>query len=211
MDGFIGRFRLGRSPPKSSAATRPDDSDAPPTFSHIQFRIHDDPTPVKHPPGSFEHDLASAKYEKQWEDWAAFEKWITSEQEENAIEFCLVNTYQGSNLYIRQLRYVCSRAGTGGQKAYTKLHPDWTRKRGPKRTDCKCNLIVKQYPGRSTILGNYSDGHNHPLGNANLPYTRIPKEARERIAGLLRMKVAPEHIVSPGCSSSVPIVLKLFP
>ncbi|KAJ7468311.1 hypothetical protein B0H11DRAFT_2306036, partial [Mycena galericulata] len=83
-----------------------------------------------------------------------------------------------------------------GQKAYTKLHPDWNRKRGPKRTDCKCTLIIKQYPDVPTVLGNYSDTHNHDLGNANLPFTQIPKAAREHIAGLLRMKVAPEHIVS---------------
>ncbi|KAJ7119830.1 hypothetical protein C8R44DRAFT_538578, partial [Mycena epipterygia] len=47
----------------------------------------------------------------------------------------------------------------------------------------------------STVLGNYSTGHNHPTGNANLRFTQIPKETREYIAGLLRMKVMPEHIL----------------
>jgi hypothetical protein len=55
---------------------------------------------------------------------------------------------------------------------------------------------VKEYPGVSTILGNYRDEHNHALGNANLPFTQISKETREYIAGLLRLKVTPEHIVS---------------
>ncbi|KAJ7110912.1 hypothetical protein C8R44DRAFT_533129, partial [Mycena epipterygia] len=47
----------------------------------------------------------------------------------------------------------------------------------------------------STVLGNYSAGHNHPIGNANLRFTQIPKDTREYIAGLLRLKVMPEHIL----------------
>ncbi|KAJ7241759.1 hypothetical protein C8J57DRAFT_1084823 [Mycena rebaudengoi] len=111
------------------------------------------------------------------------------------MEFRLVNTYKRSELYTRQLRYVCSRTGTGGEKGYITTHPDWNRKRGPKRTDCECTLLVKQYPEISTILGNYTSTHNHDLGNANLPFTQIPKNAREHIAALLRMKVAPDHIL----------------
>ncbi|KAJ7488704.1 hypothetical protein B0H11DRAFT_1720367 [Mycena galericulata] len=195
MTGFFRRFRLHSSSPDFVATSEQDHSSSSPVFSHIQFRIHDDPTPPNHPVGSFQHDLASGKYQNRWETWAAFEKWLASEKTANAIEFRLVNIYTESELYIRKLRYVCSRAGTGGQKAYTKLHPDWNRKRGPKRTDCKCTLIVKQYLDVLAVLGNYSDTHNHDLGNANLPFTQIPKAAREHIAGLLRMKVAPEHIL----------------
>ncbi|KAJ7262963.1 hypothetical protein C8J57DRAFT_1039376, partial [Mycena rebaudengoi] len=124
-----------------------------------------------------------------------FQIWLNDEQERHGIEFRLVNTYKRSELYTRQLRYVCSRTGTGGEKGYIKTHPDWNRKRGPKRTDCECTLLVKQYPEISTILGNYTSTHNHDLGNANLPFTQIPKNAREHIAALLRMKVAPDHIL----------------
>ncbi|KAJ7175420.1 hypothetical protein C8R46DRAFT_835699, partial [Mycena filopes] len=45
------------------------------------------------------------------------------------------------------------------------------------------------------ILGNYRDEHNHDLGNANLPFMQIPKETREYIASLLRLKISPDHIV----------------
>ncbi|KAJ7290632.1 hypothetical protein C8J57DRAFT_1001584, partial [Mycena rebaudengoi] len=145
-------------------------------------------TPPKNAPGSFQYDLASGKYQTQWEDWHDFQIWFNDEQERHGIEFHLVNTYKRSELYTRQLRYVCSRTGTGGEKGYIKTHPDWNRKRGPKRTDCECTLLVKQYPEISTVLGNYTSTHNYDLGNANLPFTQIPKNAREHIATLLRMK-----------------------
>ncbi|KAJ6552239.1 hypothetical protein DFH09DRAFT_833175, partial [Mycena vulgaris] len=124
-----------------------------------------------------------------------FQKWRNQEERAKGIEFALVNTYHGMPEFLRQCRYVCSRAGTGGSKQYDKLHPTWTRKRGAKRTECKCVLLVKQYPGLSTILGSYTEDHDHPLGTANLPFTRIPKETREYIAGMLRFKMAPEHIL----------------
>ncbi|KAJ6557623.1 hypothetical protein B0H19DRAFT_884853, partial [Mycena capillaripes] len=41
----------------------------------------------------------------------------------------------------------------------------------------------------------YADVHNHPLGNDNLPFTQISHETREYIAGLLRLKVSPNHIL----------------
>ncbi|KAJ7730819.1 hypothetical protein B0H16DRAFT_1329762 [Mycena metata] len=107
-----------------------------------------------------------------------------------------MTTYYGLPEFERQLRYVCSRGGTGGVKPYTKRHPEWHCKLPNKRTGCECVLLVKQYPGVTTVLGNYRDEHNHPLGNANLPFIQIPKETREYIAGLLRLKTSPDHIVS---------------
>lgn len=199
MHAGLRRFRLRPSPGVSPTLPTTGGLDQPspsPTFSQTQFRVHDDPTPSKHTVGSYEYDLECGKYQKQWKDWQQFEEWLVQEQADKTVEFGLANTYKTSNLYTRKLYYVCSRAGTGGIKNYVKLHPEWQRKRGPKRTNCPCTLTVKEYPGRSTVLGQYLDVHNHELGNGNLPYTRIPKEARERIAGLLRMKVTAEHIVS---------------
>ncbi|KAJ6496886.1 hypothetical protein DFH09DRAFT_854266, partial [Mycena vulgaris] len=82
-----------------------------------------------------------------------------------------------------------------GTKPYDKLHPDWNRKRDTKKTECKCSLLVKEYPGTTIVLGKYPDAHDHPLGNANLPFTQIPSDTREYIAGLLRLKVSPEHVL----------------
>jgi hypothetical protein len=160
------------------------------------FRAYDDPTPTAPPAGSFEHDLGSSDYQQRWETWSDFDTWLREEQRSNGIELLLVNTYSGLPEFERKLRYVCSRGGTGGLKPYVKLHPERERKLDNKRTDCKCRLIVKQYPGISTVLGDYRSDHDHLLGNANLPFTQIPKETREHIAGLLRLKLEPDAIVS---------------
>ncbi|KAJ7247684.1 hypothetical protein C8J57DRAFT_978067, partial [Mycena rebaudengoi] len=125
-----------------------------------------------------------------------FEAWRAAQQLDNCIELRLTHTFNGLPEYERQLRFVCSRAGTGGNKPYIKIHPEWSRKLSPKRTDCQSSLTVKQYPGISVILGNYREEHNHPTGNANLQFLQIPKDTREYIAGLLRLKVSADHIVS---------------
>ncbi|KAJ7100634.1 hypothetical protein B0H15DRAFT_816760 [Mycena belliarum] len=187
MTSFQGRFRLDC--PRSSAPSPSDSSIVPstapnsPAFAYIEFRAHPDPTPPKPTRGCFEHDSASSKFGLRWERWTDFQAWLITEQETHCIELRLVNTYPSTPAFQRACRYVCSRKGTGGIKPYTKLHPEWNRKRGTKRTGCKCTLLVKEYPGVDTILGSYADQHNHPLGNANLPFTRIPKRSREYIAG----------------------------
>ncbi|KAJ7605973.1 hypothetical protein DFH06DRAFT_1019876, partial [Mycena polygramma] len=198
MQAHQGRFRLARvshaeSPPTSNVPQLGYSSPAP---SFIDFRIHPDPTPAKATRGSFEYDLGTGKYQKQWTDWAEFLLWRSQEERDKSIELRLVNTYQGAaGVYERQCRYVCSRAGTGGVKTYTKLNPAWIHKLPSKRTDCPCCLLVKQYPGTSTVLGNYSEDHNHAIGNENLRFTQIPRETKEYIAGLLRLKVSPDHIL----------------
>ncbi|KAJ7079162.1 hypothetical protein B0H15DRAFT_788380, partial [Mycena belliarum] len=200
MTSFQGRFRLDRAAaPRSSVSSPSDSSGVPapsaPTFAYIDFRVHPDPTPPKPAIGCFEHDSASSKFGLRWDRWTDFQAWLITEQETHGIELRLVNTYPPTPAFQRACRYVCSRKGTGGIKPYTKIHPDWNRKRGTKRTDCKCTLLVKEYPGIATILGSYADQHDHPLGNANLPFTQIPKHTREYIAGLLRQRVAPDRIL----------------
>ncbi|KAK7055935.1 hypothetical protein R3P38DRAFT_3170599 [Favolaschia claudopus] len=191
MQGLKPSFRLDRttqhfSPPASSAASS--------TFCSV-FRAFEDPTPVPPPAGSFDSDVALGIFNLRWENWAGFEQWLGEEQRRKGIELSLVNTYLGEPEFSRKLRYVCSRGGTGGIKTYAKKFPERERKMPNKRTDCACRLLVKQYPGVSVILGDYLDEHDHPLGNANLPFTQIPRETREYIAGLLRLKVDPDHIV----------------
>jgi hypothetical protein len=194
MDKLKSRFRLDRSVRNSATQASPITS-ASPADNCFTFRAYDDPSPSTPPAGSFESDIASSEYQQRWETWTDFENWIVQEQRSKGIELHLVNTYLGLPEFERKLRYVCSRAGTGGLKTYVKRHPEWNRKIENKRTDCKCRLLVKQYPGISTVLGSYRDEHDHALGNANLRYTNIPKETREHIAGLLRLKLEPDHIV----------------
>lgn len=189
MNLFKGRFRLD---PHLAPA-----SEFQPTLSASGFHTFRAYTPIPSTPpaGSFQSDIASSKYQNRWESWTEFQEWLAEEQRTQGIELRLVNTYAGMPEFERQLRFVCSRGGTGGVKPYTKRHPDWNRKIESKLTDCNCRLLVKQYPGLPTVLGNYRAEHDHALGNANLPFTQIPKDTREYIAGLLRLKVSPDHIV----------------
>ncbi|KAJ7701052.1 hypothetical protein B0H16DRAFT_1348443 [Mycena metata] len=185
-----GRFRIGRA---SSPSYNVLES---PTSTQLTFQAYPNPTPPAPPAGSYEHDLASGSYPLQWANWDDFHNWRTAEERAQCVELRLAKTYYGLPEFERQCRYVCSRGSTGGIKEYAKLHPDWQRKIPSKRTDCMCILLVKQYPGVSLILGNYRSEHNHPIGNANLRFTQISKETKEYIAGLLRLKVAPDHIVT---------------
>jgi hypothetical protein len=164
MDRLKSRFRLDRSVRNSATQASPITS-ASPADNCFTFRAYDDPSPSTLPAGSFESDIASSEYQQCWETWTDFENWIVQEQRSKGIELHLVNTYLGLPEFERKLRYVCSRAGTGGLKTYVKRHPDWNRKIENKRTDCKCRLLVKQYPGISTILGSYRDEHDHALRN----------------------------------------------
>lgn len=199
MEAFKGRFRLngfsrGASPPSSRSPSPPPSSPNPSQFQY--FRAFSDPTTPAAAIGSFQFDSTSKNYPYRWESWSEFQTWRANEERQNCIELRLVTTFLGLPEYERQCRYVCSRGGTGGVKAYEKLHPEWNRKREPKRTHCKCVLTVKQYPGVDIVLGSYTSDHNHATGNANLPFVQIPKETREYIAGLLRQKIDPAHIVS---------------
>ncbi|KAJ7107299.1 hypothetical protein C8R43DRAFT_905769, partial [Mycena crocata] len=199
MNKYTSRFRLARVPgnptPPASITPSAFSVSREPEEHFFEFRVHADPTPPKPATGSFEYDLASGDYLEQWENWSEFQKWQAEEERKNCIEICLVNTYSRLPAYERKCRFVCSRSGTGGIKEYVKKHPTWQYKLPSKRTDCKCSLTVKQYPGIPTVLGAYSKSHNHALGNTNLPFTRIPKETREYMAGLLRLKVKTDHIL----------------
>jgi hypothetical protein len=120
------------------------------------------------------------------------------EEEENtlSIELRKVQVLSGKWRYVERKRYVCSRAGTGGQKAYEKKNPHWERKVDSKLTDCNCSLVVKTYHNVETVLGRYRPDHNHPTGSENIKYTRISRKTRNWIAAMVRGKVDSGHVVS---------------
>lgn len=146
--------------------------------------------------GDYQSDLDSRKFNKSWPSWEAFEAFLVKEQETHLVELRKVQTASGADRYSFRTFYVCSRHGTGGKKDYQKKNPDWNRKIPTKRTDCACSLTVKTYPGTDAVLGIYHSEHNHPLGNQNLRFTRISNDTREWIAGMVRMRVQSDHIVS---------------
>ncbi|KAJ7030976.1 hypothetical protein C8F04DRAFT_960981 [Mycena alexandri] len=132
-----GCFRLGHA----SAPLR--NILGPSTSTQFTFSAYLNPTPPPPPVGLYQHDLASGAYPLTWNTWDEFQRWRVEEERQGCIELRLVNTFVGLPEYERQCRYICSRAGTGGLKEYTKLHPEWQRKIPPKRTDCKCILMAK--------------------------------------------------------------------
>ncbi|KAJ7681661.1 hypothetical protein B0H17DRAFT_942763 [Mycena rosella] len=135
MAGPKGHFRLDHSSPASSINVSRSAPHHTSTFHYGECQAYTDPTPPKPAAGSFEHDsLPSSKYSLRWDNWAAFQAWLSREESTFAIE-------------------------------------------------------------TATILGNYSSVHDHLLGNANLPFTQIPKDTKEHIAGLLRLGVSADHIV----------------
>lgn len=146
--------------------------------------------------GDYESDRQSGKYNYAWESWEAFERFLEKEEETGSIELRKVKTITGAERYVKRIQYVCARAGTGGQKGYTKKNLDWDRKVNSKLTECPCSLIVKTYYGIDNVLGNYRSDHNHPMGQDNLKYTRLSLKTRNWIAAMVRGKVDSGHIVS---------------
>ncbi|KAJ7697907.1 hypothetical protein B0H17DRAFT_1130186 [Mycena rosella] len=161
------------------------------TPSYITFQA----SPAAPTPGSFAHNEAYPKYNHRWNNRVHFKAWLAQEQQEECVKLRLTNTYLGMPVFEQGLQYHCSRAGTGGVKKYTKWHPEWEHKIPPKCTDCPCTLLVKQYLGVSTILGNYFKEHNHSVGSKNLWFMRIPNKTQEYIAGLVQLRVVSNHIV----------------
>jgi hypothetical protein len=150
--------------------------------------------------GSFGADSANGKFNLSWDTETDFKTWLTDEQRRNTIELQLVHTVAGLPHFSRKRRFVCSRHGTGGVKVVEKKLPERVRKIPSKLTGCQCSLVVKQYPNTTKLLGKYYDQHNHPLNATNLPFTRIPKETREFIAGRLRDRMSADAVV---CTPSI--------
>ncbi|KAJ7918226.1 hypothetical protein B0H13DRAFT_1607564 [Mycena leptocephala] len=114
MHARLGRFRL--DPTSSGSGSNSPSSALPSTNTHFSFRAFPDPTPLSPPLGSLEYNLTQSKYNLRWDNWLEFQAWRAAEEEKHCIELRLVNTYEGMPVYVRQCRYVCSRAGTGGIK-----------------------------------------------------------------------------------------------
>jgi transposase len=98
-------------------------------------------------------------------------------------------------LWTRKRIYVCSRQRSGGPSKYQKKHPERHRKLESKKTGCRCRVVIKQYPHTETILGRYTNKHDHEIGQANAAYTRPSRNAREQIKTKLMQNVDPKEIV----------------
>ncbi|KAK7013804.1 hypothetical protein R3P38DRAFT_3362725 [Favolaschia claudopus] len=126
--------------------------------------------------------------------------WIQREEEDKGISFLRKeaepNRGKTEHQWIMKYIFVCARMGTGGKSKYVPKHPERTRKIPNKRLDCSARIVGKSYPARTTILGRYEASHSHPIGGANLIFTRIPPAVRQRIEEDLRAGIRPDVVLA---------------
>lgn len=134
-----------------------------------------------------------------WGSWEEFFLFLAQEEASKCIELRKVSVKTGADRYLERIAYVCAWSGTGGVKSYEKKHPNWSRKVPSKGTDCPCELVIKTYHNTPMVLGRYCADHNHATGVENLRFTWISDAMRDWIAGMVRMKVKTDHIVSSIC------------
>ncbi|KAG8922353.1 hypothetical protein FRC02_011909 [Tulasnella sp. 418] len=152
---------------------------------------------------SYHYDKLNS-FDLEWTSLQEFDIWRQTEENHHCIEFNLKETrypekpvpQKPEPAWLWRHIYVCSREGGGGKSKYVKQHPERERKKDNKRMEngCPCKLSIKAYPGMQSILGQYCTEHSHEIGSENVKFTRIPTEAREFIAQMLRMKVDPNQI-----------------
>jgi hypothetical protein len=169
---------------------RIDDYDSGPTFNAST------PPPTKPRIGSFEHDQAG-DYMLRWASLDDMRTWLRKEEKGKTIEFRRREVHCNDDIepvWSEKHIYLCARQGSGGLKKYKKKYA-WTRKVPVKRTSCGCRLTIKTYPGTQTVLGLYRPEHDHPIGDENARFTRLPEATRAEIERLLRLGVEPKVVV----------------
>ncbi|KAF8143614.1 hypothetical protein K438DRAFT_1783632 [Mycena galopus ATCC 62051] len=106
--------------------------------------------------------------------------WLRNEERNNTIEFVVKeprpNTNKKDHFWLVKHIYVCAHQGSGGKSKYVPKNPDRLRNIPARRAaeGCPCRLTVKTYPDTTIVLGLYVREHSHPVGDANVIYTRIP-------------------------------------
>ncbi|KAJ7608302.1 hypothetical protein DFH06DRAFT_1017888, partial [Mycena polygramma] len=152
--------------------------------------------------GSFERDADDGEYPFVWDSFDDLEAWISAEESKNSIELLRKDSIPNKNKREREWLvrhvWVCARQGFGGKKKYTAKKPDQTRKIPNKRvaSGCPCRLVVKSYVSTEKLRGRYEASHSHPIGSANLVYTRISNVVKNKIEDLLRQGVRPDIVVN---------------
>lgn len=157
-------------------------------------------TPKTSEAGSYARDLELAKYQVRLESVDAIKAWVDAESAKKTIEFVRKeirhNQTEKKRTWLTKHIWVCARMGSGGKKHYIIKNPQWQRKVSTKRTGCQCRITFKTYPDTQQVLGFYTEEHDHPIGNENARFIRIPYEDRVRIAEMLRMGIEPRNVVS---------------
>jgi hypothetical protein len=125
----------------------------------------------KHPPklpyGSLTYNCQKGDM-LEWLNEDGFQEWLTTEEQQKMIKLivCCTAESDSPNWWAHHV-FRCSCELSGG-RTNCKNKRDWDQKIPSKKTSCKCQLIIKQYPNMETMLSKYEGEHDHPLGNDNL-------------------------------------------
>jgi hypothetical protein len=119
--------------------------------------------------GSYNYDRVHG-YPLEWSDFAAFNAWRREEELRYSIELIASTVKRGGPLWTEKRLYVCSRQPSGGRKPYEKKNPGWKRKIDSKKKGCHCQVVIKPYLHTDTILGNYTNMHDHKISLDNITY-----------------------------------------
>jgi len=145
--------------------------------------------------GSYNYDQEHGRYLLEWSDFATFNAWCGEEELHYSIELIASTVKHGGPLWTEKHLYVCSCQMSRGRKQYEKRNPDWHCKIDSKKTGCCCQVVIKLYLHTDTILGNYTNVHDHEVGLDNIAYTWMSGIAWEQIKSMLVQKVGCKEIV----------------
>lgn len=171
-----------------------------PIFSVLEYSSGQDMETLSLPTtGDYTTDSSQPKYNVSWNLLEETMLWLQNIQEQEVVELQMThhkinNTNNGK--WTKTYYFSCSRNGTGGEKPYDKLHPEWGRKVPMKQTGCMCFLIVKLYPGTSCVLGKYTSNHNHLIGGVNAWFMCLSDVTKDQILEMLHMGISHDKIVS---------------
>ncbi|PFH54862.1 hypothetical protein AMATHDRAFT_38092 [Amanita thiersii Skay4041] len=140
----------------------------------------------KQPYGSGDTDDG---YTLVFSNLAAFERWRAAEEEEQMVEFVKARNLHGDThgskavppRFKDHTKLVCARHSRSGRKKYIKKYPERVRKVPSRKLDgmgCPACISYKTYFDTEQVRACYLSQHSHPIGPANLPFTRRGRKAQ---------------------------------
>ena len=161
--------------------------------------------PVRKPAyGSITYDREKGNMPLEWPNEDEFRAWLAAEQKEKGIKLIVSRTEESKSPNWRARRvFRCSREFSGGKPNQEKK-PRPNLKIPSKKTGCRCQLIIKQYPDTETILGKYEGGHDHPLGDDNLRFLRLTNKARNLVKDMVLTGMGTQAMVSSRLITHLP-------
>ncbi|KAG9314183.1 hypothetical protein JVU11DRAFT_4969 [Chiua virens] len=138
------------------------------------------PSTTRPPYGSGDTDDG---YTLVFPNLAAFQEWRAHEEETQMVEFVKGDTHGSKAVPPRfkdHTKLVCARHSRSGRKKYVKKHPERVRKVPSRKLEgqgCQASMSYKTYFDKEEVRVCYIAEHSHPVGLANLPFTRRGRRA----------------------------------